>query len=260
MFIGISPLWLGKSQKPGAPPFDPTTVAALQGTYDASVLTSLKQSSVTGGAVTAAGQVVGEWDSTKAAGAALTAADAARFLLGNAGSLWYLDDTAQLLSCSAGGGSTTAFYFGAAVKLTNPFALNTLYSEETALNGLTGYDLTYSNTTDKYTFSSGNGTVRTSVVCNDVVGGTTNPHVITCWDDGTNLNVQLNGGTIFTAARAVVSAGTLTPSIGCVAGNAANNGFYGFKYALCWAKNGVPSLSDRNSLRTWLGQKCGLTL
>lgn len=260
MFLGVSSLHLCKAQIAGAPPFDPTTVAALQGVYDASVLSSLLQSSVSGGSVTAAGQLVGQWNSTKAAGANLTAADAARFLLGNAGALWYLDDSAQLLSCASGGGSTTGFYFAMALQLTNPFALNTVYSEEIALNGLTGYDLTYSNATDKYTFSSGNGTVRTSVLCNVTVGGVTNPHVIACWDDGVNLNVQLNAGTIFTSARAAVTAGTLTPSIGCVAGNAANNGLYAKKYALCWAKNGVPVLADRNSLRTWLGSKAGLSI
>lgn len=255
----LSTLALGKTQKPGAPPFSPSSVAALTAWWDISNFSTMLQSSVSGGAVTATGQLVGQINSSSPATAVMTTTDANRFILSqDAGGFFYLAPN-NFGAGSILSGGTTGFFFACAFQIKGGF-VNYLYSEHTAAAPNTGYDVFYDGNVDEMKFSAGNGTARTTVISPNTVGVFTGPvHVVMCWDDGVNLNIQLDNGTVASTARPVVSAGSASATFWAedsVPTGVNNANFYG----LLGAKNTALTSQQRANLKTWLGTKCGLTL
>ena len=83
--------------------------------------------------------------------------------------------------------------------------------------------------------------------------------VLTAWDDGTNLNVQIGNGAVASAARPVVSAGTAAITIGKDNG-AASSFFLGSIYEKIYVKDDVQTASQIASAKTYCAQKAGVTL
>ena len=122
----------------------------------------------------------------------------------------------------------------------------------------TGYILRL-NASNQLELAAGNGTAYTLAATTDTLAvGTT--YVVTAFDDGTNLSVQVNSGTAGTASRPVVSAGTSTATIGKDNG-AASSFFNGTIGPLVYVKNGqnVDS-SDRAAVKTYVAGKAGVSL
>ncbi len=235
----------------------PAGVAGLTSWYDPSKLDNLRSERDTGGAVTAAGQLVGRIINRKSGGIDLTCGNAQRGALQNAGALWWMDGAGGPdWDSMANGGATTAFYFTRAFKLVAGF-YSTLWTDRNSQYA--GYAIFYNGANDRIEFSVGTGAALVIVSSSEAVGFTTGgPHVVTCWDDGASIHIQLNNGAIASAAHGAVSAG------GTVYVNKQDaigtNFTYAHDYGQLWANNVLPSAPDRAGIKTWLGAKAGLTL
>lgn len=250
----------GSTLVPPAPEV-PETVADLTGWMDPSYLPSLLQSSVWGGSVTGAGQLVGQVNPRTGTVVTFSLPDTDRHVLEKPGSYWYLDNGQDWLTSGNGGGSTTAFFFIHAFKLQAGW-VSTMYSEQSFASGGQGYEVIYDGNIDKIVFRcyvDAFGWVP--IVCDDVINFTTGgPWVIMCWDDGTNLKVQLNNGTIYTsAAHGAIKAGFNNPTIYAKYSDGTDP-MYAANYGMMWAKNSQLTAGEKAALKTWLGAKAGLTL
>lgn len=86
----------------------------------------------------------------------------------------------------------------------------------------TGY-IVRINASNQLELAAGDGSAYTlSATTDTLTVGTM--YVVTAWDDGINLNVQVNSGTTTSVARPIVSPGTASSSIG--SDNAAASGFF----------------------------------
>lgn len=254
----LSTLALGRPQRPGAPPFTPASIAALTGWMDPSNNASLAASSVSGGAVTSGG-VCGSDQSQSPATVLFTTTDANRFQ-------WFSDATGMYFSggsvgwtTNGGGGSTTAFFIICAINVNTGFVAYQ-YSDYSSGAPNVGYDLRYDGNTNTMIFTAGNGTTRTACSAGSTVPVVpTGVFVCMAWDDGVNLNCQINNGTVGTVARPVVSAGVASPFVSSQSGSN-TNAMFGNNYGLSWAKNSALTPTQRAQMKTWYGQKVGLSL
>lgn len=258
MFLGLSTLHICKPQVPGAPPFSPSSVAALTGWMDPSNNASLAASSVSGGTVTNNG-ACGQDQSQSPATVLFTTTDANRFIWTQDASGAYFSGGNIGWTTNGGGGSTTAFFIACAVNINTGFVAYQ-YSDYASGTPNVGYDLRYDGNTNTMIFTAGNGTARTA--CS--AGGTlpvipTGSFVCIAWDDGVNLNCQVNNNAVGTVARPVVSAGAANAFAGSQSG-LNPNAMFANNYGLIWAKNNALTSQQRANIKTWLGQKVGLSL
>jgi len=121
----------------------------------------------------------------------------------------------------------------------------------------TGY-LVRINASNQLALSAGNGAGYTTVatVPTLAVGQRA---VLTAWDDGVNLNVQINNGAVTSVARPVVSAGTAAITVGKDNG-AATSFFLGSIYQKLYVKDDVQTASQITSAKAFCAQKAGVTL
>lgn len=114
------------------------------------------------------------------------------------------DGSDDYLAAASGGGGSAGFLFCAAVTPTGGAGTSRVLWSDRGTN--TGYRVML-NTSNQVEMSAGNGTAYTSVATAGAlpVGET---HIVTAWDDGTNLCVQIDNGTVATVARPVVVGGT----------------------------------------------------
>ena len=237
----------------------PSTVSALTDWSDPSTFTSLLQSSTGGGAVTAVGDIVGQITSRAPGTINLTTPDTARFVLRQDASGFYYLDTGAGWNTTGGGGSTTGFFFIAALKVNGGY-INTLWSDHTNLVPNNGYEVYYDGGLDRYVFSVGNGSARTTLVDTTVINFNAGPvFVVMAWDDGTNLNIQVNNGTVNSVARPTPAAGNAVPTV-YQQDTSGTQAMFANNYGLMWAKNSGLTSTERSGLKTWLGAKAGLTL
>ncbi len=160
-----------------------------------------------------------------------------------------VDDNMLAIS---GGGSTTAFCFMACVKITQAGVRQTLFSDA---GTNTGYKVEL-NTSNQLVLSAGNGTSYTTVTtANTFASGDTVS--IEAYDDGTNIGVRLNNGTLVTAARPTVTAGTTGFTIGKDNG-AASGYFKGNMYGEIYTRNKANTPTERADAITWLRAKGGI--
>ena len=244
-----------------APPASdyPSTVSALTDWSDPSTFSSLLQSSTGGGTVTSVGQVIGQVNSRAPGTINLTVPDTARFVLRQDGGGKYYLDTGAGWNTTGGGGSTTGFFFIAALKINGGY-INTLWSDHTSLTPNNGYEVLYDAGLDRYVFSVGNGSARTNLVDSTVINFNTGPvFVVMAWDDGTNLNIQVNNGTVNSVVRPTPVAGNAVPTV-YQQDTSGTQGMFANNYGLMWAKNSGLTSTERAGLKTWLGAKAGLTL
>lgn len=155
---------------------------------------------------------------------------------------------------SASGGATAGFYLCAAVTVRGGAAANRVIWSDTGTN--TGYRVRI-NTSNQLEISAGNGAAYTTIatVATLPVGET---HIVTAWDDGTNLNVQIDGGAVASTARPTVSAGTATATIG--KDNGAASGYLNGRIHQLIYRTTAPSADQRTQTRNWVAAKAGVVL
>ena len=158
------------------------------------------------------------------------------------------------LIASAGGGSTTAFFWCSAIRVGKVGAVQTLFSDA---GTNTGYRVRI-NASNQLELSAGNGTAYTTVATTATLS-IGQRAVLTAWHDGTNLNVQINNGTVHQAAFATATAGTAQFTIG-KDNNAASNFFAGRLYEKVYTKDNVPSSAQITSTKTYVANVAGITL
>jgi hypothetical protein len=153
---------------------------------------------------------------------------------------------------TGGGGSTGFFWCGAVKVLSGDGSSRSIWSD---VGTNTGYRVRIAST-NQLALGAGNGTAFTSATTSDSVlaGGT---YVLTVWDDGTNLNAQVNQGTVAQTARPVVSAGPGTFSIA-----KDNNGSAAFAniilYGSVYRQNGGVSDSIRAKVQRAIARTAGI--
>lgn len=161
-----------------------------------------------------------------------------------------LDGVDDFYTCG-GGGSTTGFYY-ADVLTKATSAVMTVFSNRNF--GGKGYEISFT-LEGKVRLLAGNGTAYTSLVSADgfTVGV---PFHLAVWDDGVNLNMQINGGAATSVARPVVVGGTATITL-CRSFEA-DGYFNGTATEPLYRAGPPPSAYERSVIRGYQMQKAGL--
>jgi hypothetical protein len=164
------------------------------------------------------------------------------------------DGSANFAVTALGGKSTTAFYLCASVKIGKVNSAQTIISD-TGTN--TGYRVRI-NASNQLEFSAGNGSAYTTVATagtplalNDVV-------VLSAWHDGTNINAQINNGTIYQTAFATATAGTDALTIG--KDNGAASSYFGGNIYATFNSGPVPNINLRDALKRHYAAKAGIRI
>jgi hypothetical protein len=160
------------------------------------------------------------------------------------------DNTAAV----AGGGGTTA---GTWVIGFRPDLLGTLQAIWSDAGANTGYRIRFT-AANQIEFSAGNGAAYTAAtVATALTLG--QRCVITAWHDGANLNVQVDNGTVATAAFVTATAGTAAVTLG--KDNGAASGYLtGRIYDVVYVKDVAESAADRALAKTYVGASAGVVL
>jgi len=165
------------------------------------------------------------------------------------------DGVDDSMSSATGGGGTAGFFWCGAVKvLGGAGTFRNIWSDD---GGLSGYRVRI-NTSNQLEIVAGNGAAYTTVATASTlsVGAT---HLVTLWDDGTNLNVQLDNGAIASVARPVITAGTAGFTIG--KDNGAASGFFnGVMFDWIYRKDSAPTLAEIARAQRHVARTAGVTL
>jgi hypothetical protein len=153
------------------------------------------------------------------------------------------------------GGGTTGFFFCGSLKVVGGDGASRSIFSDVGTN--TGYRVRLAST-NKLALGAGNGTSYTSATADDAVTAG-NTYVLTCWDDGTNLNAQVNRGAVVSVARPVVSAGAAGFSL-----FKDHNGAAAFAnvalFAAIYRKNGGIDASVRQRCQLWAAAQAGISI
>lgn len=169
------------------------------------------------------------------------------------GQNYYIDGTKRYLSfwqkgnshASLGSG-TSGFVLAVALNLGGGY-YNTFGSDRSGSNG---YLLEYDGDIAAVRFRAG-----AAVVTRPFTPGT--DQVVFAWHDGSQMHLQVGNGTVASAP-----CGTITAGGAFVFGSNPDGTrpMYGRFYGAVMAKNTSLTLSDRNNIKTFLGQRAGLSL
>jgi hypothetical protein len=163
-----------------------------------------------------------------------------------------VDDS--LVSPQGGGGSSSMFYCAAVRPDLASGVAQMLWNDRT---GLAGYGVVISSAM-RLSLQAGDGVAYTSSSPVEVLNvGTT--YVLTAWDDGTNLNTQINGGAVTQVARPVVVAGATDFSEGKLNGGASQF-FTGILFNRVYCKNFSPDAGQRAQIQRYIAASAGVTL
>jgi len=166
----------------------------------------------------------------------------------------YCDGVDDSLTAMTGGGSTTAFFFCAAIRLDNTGATQTIWSD-TGTN--TGYRVRI-NSSNQLEMAVGNGSAYTTVNTSATLA-LGQRAIITCWHDGAVIYAQIDQGAITSTAFATASAGTNGFTIGQDNG-ASSSYFKGGIIGLVQIKNVIHADGARAHLQRYLAQRGLITL
>lgn len=157
------------------------------------------------------------------------------------------------MTSESGGGGTTGVLIAAAIRAGGAGTERVIWSDR---GTNTGYRLAI-NSSNQIELSAGNGSAYTTATGDTVTAGT--DYVVMGWHDGTNLNVQVNAASAAQAAFVTAAAGSAGFTIGRANGSAAN--YYGDRlYGLVYTKNDGGTSDERDALRRYMANKCGVTL
>jgi hypothetical protein len=158
-------------------------------------------------------------------------------------------------AAAAGGGGTAGVFFCGAIQISGGAGTARTIWSDTGTNA--GYRVRV-NSSDQLELAAGNGTAFTTIatVATLPVGET---HVVTAWDDGVNLNVQIDKGAVASVARPAVSAGTAGFTVG--KDNGASSSFFnGRDYGMVYRKNSAPTATEIARTQRYLAAKAGIAL
>lgn len=156
------------------------------------------------------------------------------------------------LTSATGGGGNTGFCLAASVKPSKNGVTRILYSD---IGTNTGFQVTLLST-NVIRLAAGNGSAF--LVCdsaNTLLEGV--PNTVLVWFDGTNLNVQLNGGTVSVLAAPGILAGPGGFTLGRNQSSGVANMQGGF-YSVIFTKNSGLTSVQRAILARYIAQKAGL--
>lgn len=157
---------------------------------------------------------------------------------------------------AAGGGGSAGFFYCAVLK-PNAVGLAQILWSDRNTGAFAGYRLRLTSG-DKLELGAGNGTAFTTLATTASVALGV-PVLLTAWDDGTNLNVQLNQGTVSSTARPAVAAGTAGFTEG--RDNGASTGpLNGTLYDRVYCKDGGVTATERAAVQRALALQAGLAL
>lgn len=150
------------------------------------------------------------------------------------------------LTSATGGAGSAGFFFCAVVQPTGGAGtLQTLFAD----NGTnTGYKV-QKDVNNKLSFSAGNNAAFTTLASTAALSVGTK-YLLTVWDDGTNLNVQIDAVAAETVARPVVVAGTAGYTIGKDNG-AASSYFIGYQYPPVYWKDTAGTAAERANAQAY---------
>jgi hypothetical protein len=185
------------------------------------------------------------------------ATSASRPLLQQAGGFYehLLDAFDDSFSCATGGGGTAGFFYCGWVRVDGGAGTaRTIWSDASGTNGIR----VRVDGLDRLSLQAANGAAFT--LCNTAamlpVGET---HVVTLWDDGVNLNSQIDLGAVATVARPAVTAGTAGFTEGKDNG-AATSFFNGAIGTRIYRKDSAPDAATRLLVQRYIAAKAGLVL
>lgn len=164
-----------------------------------------------------------------------------------------LDD--YVVSTSGGGGSAGFFYCGAVYVGGGAASNRTVWSDRGTFSG---YEVRVSGS-DTLMLVAGDGAALTllSAAVNSMTVGTTT--IATAWDDGVNLNVQVNGGAVASVARPTVSAGTAGFTEGRANGTASTH-LTGRLGTRVYFKGYCPDAATREQIKRYIAIRSGVSL
>lgn len=166
--------------------------------------------------------------------------------------LSFLGTDDSLTSATGGGGSAGFFWCGVVEPTGGAGTDRILFDDRAALSGR----VVYISSLNKLAFMVGNGSAWTNKGSTATINVGTK-YLLTAWDDGTNLNVQINSAAAETVARPVVVAGTAGYTIG--KDNAvASSYLIGNLYPFVYFKNTAGTAAQRASVQAWVKSKAGL--
>ena len=168
--------------------------------------------------------------------------------------LKFLGTDDSLASATGGGGSAGFFWCGVVEPTGGAGAVRILFSDRTVASFI-GYSA-YISVTNKLSLQAGNGVGYTSHESTATVNVDTK-YLLTVWDDGTNLNVQINSAAAETVARPVVVAGTAGFTIGKDNG-IAQYYFIGNLYPFVYVKGSGLTAAQRAAVQAYCRMKGGL--
>ena len=166
-----------------------------------------------------------------------------------------LDGVDDYQNSTTGGAGTAGFFFCAGVKATGGAATARTIFGDAGTNA--GYRVRI-NASNQLELAAGNGIAFTTIATvATVTVGTT--YVITAWDDGTNLNVQVNSNAVASVARPVVTAGTAAITLGRDNG-AATSYFTGSLFPCVYRQGSGLTAAQRTDTKNYVAGKCGVVL
>lgn len=166
----------------------------------------------------------------------------------------YPDGTDDNQTTTTGGGGTTGFFYCGAITVSGGAGTARTIWSDTGTN--TGYRVRV-NSSDKLELAAGNGSAYTTVASNETITAP-GTYILSAWDDGGVLAVQVNNLAPATTTRPTVSAGTA--AITAYKDNgAASSYFNGRDYGSVYRQSYIGE-SQHARLKRWLADRARITL
>lgn len=159
-------------------------------------------------------------------------------------------------STTSGGGGNAGFFYCAGIRLNAGGATQTLWSDTDGILA-TGYKIT-TTSANKLELAAGNNVVFTLATTSGTFSVGV-PVLVTAWDDGVNLNVQLNQATAATTARPSVVAGSSVFTEGRANGVVGSH-LSGTLFERVYIKNGGVTATERANVQKVIASKIGVAL
>lgn len=166
----------------------------------------------------------------------------------------YPDGTDDFDTTSTGGGGTSGFFFCGVLTVSGGAGTARTIWSDTGTN--TGYRVRI-NASNKLELAAGNGSAYTTVQSNETITAP-GTYLLSAWDDGGVLAVQVGNAAAATTARPAVSAGTSTITSYRDNG-AATSYFNGRDYGLVYLQT-YPGETAHNRLKQWQARRAGITV